>query len=100
MSGSRPVAESVASIERQEGDVGGVRGRGTAGLLAGGLCPRLLEELVERPAVDEFHGVEVRAFGFADLVHRDDVRVVDSRGGARLAPEALDALRLEGEAPR
>ena len=50
---------------------------------------RALEPLGQRRALEQFHGDEQHAVVFADLVDLTDVRMVDRRGRARLAPEAL-----------
>ena len=77
-------------------DAGGVR----RGERAGHLPPdvdrrrerlRALDERPQRPPVDELlHDEELAVRRLADLVDGDDVRVVESRGGAGLAQEALD----------
>src|SRR6476646_10630640 len=43
-----------------------------------------VEDLPQRSAVDELHDDERRRGRLADLVDRDDVRMVQSRGGAGL----------------
>ena len=40
-------------------------------------------------ALDQLHGDEELAFGFAEIVHGDDVGVLDGAGRARFAEEAL-----------
>jgi hypothetical protein len=47
-------------------------------------------EGAERLSAHELHRDVPPSFGLADLVDRDDVRVVQRRGGAGLANEALD----------
>ena len=49
------------------------------------------DELAQRLALDELHGDVDRAVGLADVVDREDVRVVQRRGRARLLLEALAA---------
>ena len=58
------------------------------------------DALAEVLALDELHGHEVDAVGIADLVDRDDVRVVERRRRARLALETAHALLVLGEAHR
>ena len=48
--------------------------------------------LAEALPLDELHGDPGVAVVLADLVDRDDVRVVEGRGGARLVLEALEVL--------
>ena len=55
------------------------------------------DELAQRPARHELHREERRAVGLADVVDRDDVRVVQGGGGARLVREAREALLVVGE---
>ena len=56
----------------------------------------------QRPPVDELlHDEELAVRRLADFVDGDDVGVVEGRGGARLAQEALDRVRLaRGAVPR
>ena len=49
--------------------------------------------LAQRAAGDQLHHQEEAAGLLADVVDRDDVRVVERGGGARLAQEALARLR-------
>ena len=51
---------------------------------------------VQRGAVDQLHHDEAAAFVLADVVERADVGVVQRRGGARLALEALRGQRVGG----
>ena len=51
------------------------------------------QALGERLALEQLHRDEQLAAVLADLVDLADVRMIDARGGARLAPEAL-ARRL------
>ena len=53
------------------------------------------DDVVERAPFDALHRVEPRPGLLAHPVHRDDVRVVEPSGRVRLAPEALDRLRVE-----
>ena len=48
--------------------------------------------LLERLAVEQLHGDELRALELVHLVDRADVRVIERRGGARLAQEAFSGL--------
>ncbi len=52
------------------------------------------DEVAQRSALDVLHDDEVRAVFLAPVVDRDDVGMVEVRGGLRLAPEALDERRL------
>ena len=55
------------------------------------------EQLAERLALDELHrDVGQRARG-ADLIDRDDVRMVERRHRARFLLESPDAIRLGGQ---
>ena len=59
---------------------------------------RLLpERLAQRAALDQLHRDVERAAFVADVVHRHDVRVVERRGGAGLALEALAAVCVRRE---
>ena len=49
----------------------------------------LLDEAVERPALDVLHDDEVELVGLADVVDADDVGMVQGGGGAALAVEPL-----------
>ena len=53
-----------------------------------------VDHAVERRAVEQLHGDEVCAVVLVDLVDRADVRMIQGRGGARLAEEALERLRI------
>src|ERR1044072_359344 len=46
----------------------------------------------QRLAFDEFSGDDVRAGGLANLVDRDDVRMIECGSGARLLFEASQAI--------
>jgi len=50
----------------------------------------------ESLAVEKLHHHEGLAFVLADLVDGADVGVVERRGSARFAPEALQRLRIAG----
>ena len=65
---------------------------------SGGSWPLLLDDLLERAALQVLHGDVGAAVGLAAVVDRDDVRVVEARRGLRLAPEALDELAVLGVA--
>ncbi len=54
------------------------------------------EDLVQGGAVDQLHHDEAAAVMLADVVERADVGVVQRRGGARLALEALRGQRVGG----
>ena len=56
------------------------------------LLPQPFDHCVESLPVDELHGVEVQPIGLAAVEHRHDVRVVQSRGGLRFAPEAFELV--------
>ena len=55
---------------------------------------------LERRAVQQLHHDEMLALVLADVVDRADVRVVERRGGARLAPEAFERLAVVRADPR
>ena len=84
------VHDAVAVRERERGrDLGGDLG----GLVR--VDRRLgADEVAQRSAFDVLHHDEVRAVLLAPVVDRDDVGVVEVRGGLRLAAEALDERRL------
>ena len=50
----------------------------------------VVDAVLQRLAVEELHRDERLALGLADVVDRADVRVVERRGRARLALEALE----------
>ena len=52
----------------------------------------LATSCAERQALDVIHREEVLAFGEADFVNRDDVRVLQARGGGGFGAEALDEI--------
>ena len=56
----------------------------------------LAQRLGQRPALDELHHEDVVALVRDDVEQRDDVRVADRRGGARLAQHARAALDIAG----
>ena len=47
------------------------------------------DAMLERLALQEFHGDKCAAALFTDVVNRADIRMVESRGSFRLAPESL-----------
>ena len=56
--------------------------------------PAARNQVAERQPVHELHDDEVRAFVRRDVIHRDDVRVVERRGGTGLAEEPFPAVRV------
>ena len=48
------------------------------------------DELAQRPARDELHRDVRRGLGMADLIDRDDVWMVQRRGGPRFLLEAIE----------
>ena len=50
------------------------------------------DQLAQRGAFDELHRHVAQRVGAADVVDRDDVGMVERRGGARLLFEALQAF--------
>ena len=87
------VHDAAAMRERERrrdlgGDVGG---------LAGLERSFAVDQLAQRPTLDVLHHDEVRARLLAPVVDGDDVRVVEVRGGLRLAPEPLDERGLARE---
>src|SRR5262249_58062023 len=50
--------------------------------------------LAESRAFDVLGGDEVGAINFADLVNRDDVRMIESRGGLRFLNESSQPLAV------
>ena len=61
------------------------------------LLARRAKQLRERLAVDVLHDEEELAVGRDDVDRRDDVRVLDARGEARLVEEHRDELGILGE---
>jgi hypothetical protein len=56
----------------------------------------IVRQTAQRHAIDEFHHNEIAVVDGIDIVDRDDVRVVQGRGGSRFlgeAPLALGTLR-------
>ena len=58
------------------------------------------QELAKRLPVYELHRDVGGSFGFADVVDRQDVRVVQGRGRARFLLEALAAIGMGGRVGR
>ena len=56
--------------------------------------------VLQRLAVEQLHHDEVLAVVLADVVDRADVRMVQRRGDARLAPEAFERLGVRGQIAR
>ena len=52
--------------------------------------------MLQRLPFKQFHGDEWASFEFSDVVDGADVGMVQRRGGARLAAESLDRLRVWG----
>src|SRR5439155_10239339 len=57
----------------------------------------LVDDLLERPALDELEDDELAALVLAPVEDGDDVRVRERRDRPRLAAEALDVLVVVGE---
>jgi hypothetical protein len=55
-----------------------------------------LDHRAQCPAVDELHRDESAELTFADVVHGDDIRVVQSGGGERLWGEPADQFGVGG----
>jgi hypothetical protein len=53
-----------------------------------------LDHLIERLALEQLHGDELRTVVLVDLVDRADVRMVQRRGGPRLAQEAIQRVLI------
>ena len=58
------------------------------------------DAVLQRHAIEEFHGDERVAVVLSDFVDSADVGVIKRRGGARLATEALQGLRVLGHLVR
>lgn len=56
------------------------------------------ESLGQRLALQVLHDEEVHALVLADVVESADMQMVQTRDGARLALEALAAVRVSGHA--
>ena len=90
--------QDVRGLDVTVNDAGLVRGADGLGdllrdrdrLLDGQAPPA--DPLVERVAADQLHRHVVAVLPVADLVYRDDVLVLEPRGGPGLALEAADAL--------
>ena len=61
------------------------------------MCPNAGLQI---PARHQRHGVEVLARSLAELIHRDDVRMVEPSRRPHLPLETLDSLRVAGELRR
>src|SRR5438552_13016861 len=57
--------------------------------------PQLLQDFVKALAANELHGVIVNAVLLADAEDRDDICVVETCRGPRLAAEALEVGRVQ-----
>src|SRR3989441_8944223 len=60
----------------------------------------LRNQLAKRLAVDEFRGDEVKLIYLADFVNREDVRMIQSRGGAGFRLKAAQARFVGNEVSR
>ena len=67
------------------------------GRLLGGELAVGAQDLGERPALHVLHGDEVGAGVLAPVVDVDDVGMAQVGGRLRLAPKALDEVRVDGE---
>ena len=63
-------------------------------------CAFLLEQVSQIRAVDVAHGKEERTVLFSSVEDRDDVRVVERGGNARLAQEAFAETAVIGKVGR
>ena len=52
------------------------------------------DAMLQRLPLEQLHGDERAAFEFADIINRANIRMIQRRGGARLAAESLDGLRV------
>ena len=91
----------VLGFEIPVHDAGLVRLCETVGDL-GGELQKLVERertfnVAQRGAIDVFHDEKVGLVLDADLVDRDDVRMIQRRGGARFALEALEVRGVSEE---
>ena len=66
-------------------------------LLGTGVAVKLGEQRTQRQALDELHRVVPVAALSPECVNRNDVGVVESTGGARLALEPLDRTARAGQ---
>ena len=84
-------ARLVGVIERR-GDTGSdvARELGAQALL-------VVEHLAQRLAVDELHDDRLAPFGLEHVVHRDDVRMVQTGGRDSFSPEPFGDHRIDGE---
>jgi hypothetical protein len=95
--------EDVGRFYVAVNDAGGVGGVESVGDLNADI-EKLIEidgtiadQMLERLAVEEFHGDEGAAFGFADVVDGADVGVVEGGGGLGFALKAGESLRVGGD---
>ena len=56
----------------------------------------IADKVLERLAVEKFHGDEGAAVGFADVVDGADIRMVEGGSGLGFALEAGESLRIGG----
>ena len=57
----------------------------------------IVDEVLQREAIEEFHGDEGAALGFADVIDGADVGMIKGGGGFGLALEACEGLGISGD---
>ena len=67
---------------------------GRGGVLLVSQPPHFFHDLIQSLALDELHGVIMDALMFADAEDRDNIAMVQLRGGTGLAPEAFQVSRF------
>ena len=53
------------------------------------ISSQFVDQVRQRLAADELHGIEVNATFFTDRVHRDDIRMIQRRGRSHFVVESL-----------
>src|SRR5215831_4585384 len=86
-------------------DPGGVRRHQCAGDLAGNLqhleqLHALLHALSQSASVDELHRDEFRVFKTTDFMNRQNVRMIERRGGFCFLNKSLQSLGIRGQSGR
>ncbi len=98
--------EDVGRLDVAMHDALGVRRVESVGNLHGDVDQRIGGEgtgshpILEGGSLEEFHREEETALGFVDVVDGADVRMIECRGGACLALEALQRLAVSSQIVR
>jgi hypothetical protein len=98
--------ENVGGLDVAVNDVFGVRGVERVGNLnreceqVFGINGAPVDEVLERLAIEKFHGDEGLAILLADVVNRANVGMVQRGGGLGFALESREGLRVAGDVLR